>query len=199
VKKPQDWPRSFAFWLLVIGGIAGAAYGVFFFYREQLAATSPLLWVFVPDCPLAAFLIAVSLLAIKFLPNARLDFLHYVSSAFALKYGFWTMFVLAAFPGFYFTPQSALLFALLFAGHFIVFFEPLFLLGKARVAEHYTVAVLAFFVLSDLSDYLLGTHPPLPADAGGAMLGATLVMSIVFAFVARFLLNNADRPIADLA
>ena len=125
--------RRMLFWLIVLANIGGAVYGFAFYYGEQFLVTNPLLWVFVGDCPLYALLFG---LAFFFRGEARpemleawlgrvpdLSLLWFVAFVGAMKYGFWTVFVLTVFSGFYFTPASSLMYAVLFGAHIFMFFQ----------------------------------------------------------------------------
>jgi uncharacterized membrane protein YpjA len=180
------------FWFIVLANLGGFIYGTFFFYSGQFLSTNPLLWIFVPDCPLAALLIGLAFLSRCGSPN--LSFLHpfsrgksydlswfwFLAFVMAMKYGFWTVFVLATYSSFYFTPSSSLLYSILFASHIFLFFETFLLVGKIRPKRWFLVPSLGFLLLNDLSDYLLGTHPPLPEASLGFMFPATIFMTLAF-------------------
>jgi uncharacterized membrane protein YpjA len=175
---------KFFFFAVVLLNVIGALYGFFFFYREQLLSTTPLLWVFVPDCPLASLFFAVSLLFLYF--KKRFHWFYFLSAAMAFKYGFWTVFVLSVFPWHYFSPQTALLYGVLFVAHLGLMIEPIALIGRIEFKKWFLFPTALFLFLNELSDYFLVTHPPLPASAVSLMFSLTLLMSfasIIFAFV----------------
>ena len=137
--------RKLLFWFIVLANLGGAVYGFTFFYGNQLLATNPLLWLFVADCPLYALLFAVAFL---FRGKARpetlktlfgkvpdLSFLWFVAFLGAMKYGFWTMFVLSTYPEFYFTSGASLLYGAIFVGHLFLLFETMLLVGKIKVKD----------------------------------------------------------------
>ncbi len=189
------------FWFIVIANLGGFVYGTFFYYPIQLLSTNPLLWIFVPDCPLAALLIGLAFLSRC--GSLNLSFLHpfskrgtdlswfwFLAFVMAMKYGFWTVFVLSAYPSFYFTPSSSLLYSILFASHVFLFFETFLLVGKIRPRVWFLLPALGFLLANDLSDYLLGTHPPLPETALGFMFPATLFMTLAFTWLSYHVLRR---------
>lgn len=192
--------RRILFWFIVLANMVGSVYGFVFFYGEQFLATSPLLWVFVADCPLYALLFG---LAFLFRGEAKpgtlkawfgevpdLSLLWFVAFVGAMKYGFWTVFVLSAYSGFYFTPELSLLYSVLFISHLFMLFETMLLVGKIRVKDWFLFAGAGWFLLNDLSDYLLGTHPPLPESALGFMFPATVGMTLVFSMLGYLILTR---------
>ena len=186
------------FWFIIAANLGGAAFGFFVYYAEQFSVTSPLLWVFVGDCPLYALLFAVALyfraaprpeqLKRRFSRMPDLSVLWFLVFVGAMKYGFWTVFVLATYSQFYFTPESGLMYTILFGSHLFLMFETMLLVGKVRVSEIFLPVSLVWFLVNDLSDYLLGTHPPLPGQALGFMFPASMAMSVVFTLLAYLIL-----------
>jgi uncharacterized membrane protein YpjA len=181
------------FWFIVLSNLGGAAYGFVLYYGEQLLSTNPLLWLFVPDCPLYALLFALAFLArgnprpriVERVTGRSLDvsFVWFLGFLGAMKYGFWTVFVLSAYSGFYFTPASGFMYSVLFVAHLFLLFETILLVGRIRVRKWFLPAGIVWFLANDLSDYLLGTHPPLPGDALGFMFPATVGMTIMFSLL----------------
>lgn len=165
--------------IIFIINLLGALYGFIFYYGSQLIEAIPKFWLipFIPDCPLAALLMGVSFLLLA--SNKNHSRLNFFSSALALKYGFWTLFVLTAFSSFYFS-QNFLLYSVLFVSHIFLIAEIILLAGKIRAGVYAVGLTLAFFLLNDLVDYFWATHPPLPAESLSLMLYLTLVMSLVF-------------------
>ena len=182
--------HAILFWFIVLANIGGAVFGFVFYYGEQYLATSPLLWLFVGDCPLYALAFAVAFffrgeerpesLKAMFGKIPDLSIVWFIALVGAVKYGFWTVFVLSAYSQFYFTPEAGLLYTVLFGSHLILLFETVLLVGKVRVRDWFPIVSILWFLANDLSDYLLGTHPPLPQSALGFMFPATIAMTIVF-------------------
>jgi uncharacterized membrane protein YpjA len=191
------------FWLIILVNLGAAAFGLIFYYGQQLAATNPLLLIFVPDLSLYALLFAVAFY-FQGEPRPRelkgwfgrvpdLSWFWFLIFVGALKYGFWAIFVLSVYSSFYFIPEAALIYSVLFGFHIFLMFETILLVGKTRVRESFLLVSLFWFFLNDLSDYLLGTHPPLPESALGFMFPATLGMSVVFTLMAYLVLGRYAR------
>ena len=77
-------------WPIVLINLAGTAFG-FWYYRFQLAATDPVMWIFVPDSPMATLFIALSLAAWRLDLDA--DWLHALAFFGCIKLGLWTPYV----------------------------------------------------------------------------------------------------------
>jgi uncharacterized membrane protein YpjA len=191
------------FWFIILVNLGGAAFGFFVYYGQQFLETSPLLWIFVGDCPLFALMFALAFY-LRADPRPKLckrifgrcpdlTWLWFLTIAGAMKYGFWTIFVLSVYSPFYFTPQATLLYTVLFGSHLFLLFETTLLVGKIRVRESFLAIALAFLLANDLSDYLLGTHPPLPEQALGFMFPASMAMSLVFTILAYLVLGRYSR------
>ena len=173
----------------------------FIYYSGQLNATSPLLWIFVPDCPLYvglfALLIALSFFGIR---NAMFSFLVSVG---LMKYAAWTLFVLAFYNSYFFSMASLvwLQSAFLFVLHIGMTGEG-FILPLKKIAKWQVAVVLGWFLLNDLVDYFgPQVHPYLPP-------GASVLPAMVFAIVSTFALTllaaklvkeNKRVPIAGLS
>jgi uncharacterized membrane protein YpjA len=105
--------------LLIAANLIGAAYGFVFFYGPSLwqtAFTQPWLLPFIPDCPLFTLLVAIAFVGVYTKTESKA--LNFLALAGALKYGFWTVFVLLFYGGFYFQ-QNSLLYTLLFFSLFL--------------------------------------------------------------------------------
>lgn len=150
-------------WALAAVNFAAFLYGVCFYYSGQLARTSPLCWVFVIDCPLYALLAGI----VFFTATASKlpQWLAFVSSAGALKYGIWTVFAILFYSEYFLSPANRLLYAGLLGAHVWLALEGLWLAGTARVSRTVFAASLAWFLFGDFMDYAGGTHIVLPAGA----------------------------------
>ncbi|MDO8339715.1 MAG: DUF1405 domain-containing protein [Candidatus Burarchaeum sp.] len=190
--------RNLLFWALFWVNVLGFLWGTFFFYPEQLAQTSPLLLLFVPDCPLAALLFAAALLLVRFAPG-RYDLFNFLAFVVSLKYGFWTVFVLTAYPEFYSaTPLQALMSDALIVAHVWLFFQAFLLASLVRVKHRYLVPVLGLMLLSDYSDYVWLTHPSAPDYALPLLFPFTVAMSVFFTLAGYWVLRKAKRPLLPL-
>ncbi len=188
--------RKTLFEIILAANLLGAAYGILGFYLQQLLSTNVLLWVFVPDCPLYALTFAIAIMLIK--EGKRYDWFYFIALVGALKYGFWTVFVLARYSEFYFAPEVSLVYFTLFIAHIGLFLEAFTLLGKIKMRDWFLPLALGWFLLNDFADYFLGTHPPLPIYGLGFMLLASVVMSIVFSVFGFALAKYSKKPIVEI-
>jgi uncharacterized membrane protein YpjA len=177
---------------LVLANLVGAFYGFVFYYGKKFFLTPLHLWLFVPDCPLFSFLFAFSVFLV--LMDKEKSFLFFFTLAGSLKYGFWTVFVLLFFSGFYFTPENHLMYSVLLVAHVFLFVESFLLIKKIKFKLFYLVPSLLFFVANDLSDYFLDTHPPLPESELNFMFYFTLLSSLAFVAFALLLVKKAKSP-----
>ena len=192
----KSWKKELAFWFIVFINAVSSFYGFFLFYGYQLSITNPFLVIFVPDCPIAATLIAISLfLAYK---KKVQNLFFFISFVYALKYGFWTFFVLAKYIEFYLPNNGIGLYSYLFLGHVGLFLEAFLLLGKIKLKPSYIAYSMVFLVLNDFSDYVLGTAPPLPPGATASMFYVTLLMSLFFTFFSYYVIEHYKEPIIRL-
>jgi uncharacterized membrane protein YpjA len=188
--------RKFLFWFVFTANLVGAIYGFIFYYGNQFAVTNPLLWFFVPDCPLMSLFFAFSMILIRFKKNFHA--FYFLSFSGSLKYGFWTVFVLTNFSAFYFTPSLSLLYTVLFISHVFLFIEQFTLIGKIKLKKLFLVLALIFLIANDFSDYFLFTHPPLPRNSLGFMFNATLLMTFAFTFFSYWVLKNFKNPLIKI-
>jgi len=146
--------------LFSLAGLAGFAYGVYF-YLPQLSQTSSLQWIFVLDCPLYSLLMAI-VFGLAFF-GVKNDSLAFFASVGAFKYGVWTMFALALYGNWFFSPANAPVSVVLFAAHALLALGGLVLLGRPRVSNVFFAVVFAWFILGDVLDYGFGLHTLLPS------------------------------------
>lgn len=140
------------------------------YYGAQLMKTFPLLWLFVPDCQLSALFFALALLS-------RKDWLVNLGFAAAIKYGFWTLLVMLSFMNYYLTPENAIEYWIIIASHIVLMLEA-FLLSRKLKSGRALIPAFTFLFLNDFSDYVLGTHPPLPDYAVPLMSIATPLITV---------------------
>lgn len=164
---------------LILVNLLGTIWGVIW-YWPQLVSTPWYLLLFVPDCPLQAFIFAIFLLAYPFrsvATTASEDFLVWLAVLGSLKYGLWTEVILgqAIVADSYSTDIL-----MLFASHFGMTLEGLLYFPKGRQRLLPIVAVGLWFAMNDGADYLLGTHPALPLyNQEGMALFTAVTLSIV--------------------
>ena len=72
-------------WLILAVNFLPALYG-FYWYKRQLQGTPWYLWLFTPDCPLAALMMAVAL-GLFLLWGKRRTWYHTLTYTTLLKYG----------------------------------------------------------------------------------------------------------------
>ena len=171
-------------YLLIAANILGFFYGVYY-YGDQLAQTTPALWLLVIDCPLQALLFAIVLfLAVS---GRGSGFLTALTAAGSLKYGIWTMFVILFYGDYFLAGTLALGYSLIFVSHFGQFLEGLFLSGIKKVSAGATMAILLLYLLNDYSDYAGGTHPLIPERDIGTVATVTVALSflsVAFVYIA---------------
>ncbi len=179
---------------LIFANAIGAAYGFIFYYGPQLLSTAPWLWAFVPDCPLDAFLFAVALVLLC--ERAKADWFYFVVFVGAVKYGFWTMFVLWKYSYYYFQPDAVIMYSILFVSHAVLFLEPALMLGRIKARMEWFALALFWFLLNDFADYALGTAPPIPSDKTPEIFAFTVIMTLVFTAGSYLLVKKFEgRPL----
>ncbi|MEW6328793.1 MAG: DUF1405 domain-containing protein [Candidatus Micrarchaeota archaeon] len=188
--------RKTLFGIVLAANLLGAAYGILGFYLQQLLSTNVLLWIFVPDCPLYALTFAIAIILIK--EGKRYDWFYFIALVGALKYGFWTVFVLLRYPEFYFAPEISLIYYTLLFAHVGMFLEAFTLLGKIKMRNWFLPLALGWFLLNDFADYFLGAHPPLPVYGLGFMWRASVVMSVAFSVFGFALAKRAKKPLVEI-
>ncbi|MBI4399938.1 DUF1405 domain-containing protein [Candidatus Micrarchaeota archaeon] len=183
------------FWPIVMINLFSAFLGFVFFYGPQLAETPIYLWPFVPDCPLYALLVAVALVLAR--TNVKADLFFFITGIGALKYGFWTVFVLSSYSSFY-LPISQLQYMLLFFGHIGLFLEAFIFSKKIDVKNWYVVVALVWFVANDFSDYVWNTRPYLPDYSLSLIYPLTLTMSFAFTIFGYYLYKKLKEPVFEI-
>lgn len=147
--------------LLILVNLAGTAFGIYY-YWGQLAATLPLLWPFVLDCPAytALFAICLTLLLLgKRLPGP----LAALTSFGLIKTGLWTVLTILLYNGFFFSPQHTLYFSVLLGLHVGMVLEAGVLGRFISFDTKLLTAIAAWFFVGDIFDYVVGTVPwPVP-------------------------------------
>lgn len=171
---------------LVVVNLVVSLAGYIYWYGDDIVASPPYLWPFVPDSPLSGTLVAIALLA--FHRGRHWEFLGLMAATGAIKYGLWTdwyWFVNALSGGSYSFEAIHLS-----ASHFAMVLEGLLLLPLLRPRLRHALFVTAWYGLNDLVDYAFGSHPriPNPQDLGlitAFAVGSTIVICLAwFAWVA---------------
>lgn len=154
IMRRKDWLLS-----LFIINLGGFIFGMYYYFH-QLSSTSPLLWLFVMDCPLYVLLFAFVCLMLyrdRPLPNW---FLLLVAVG-TIKYGFWTILTI----GLYLDHLLAVSFLVNAAMPFLhagMILEAVVLIPHIRPKAWHMLPVLGWLLLNDWSDYFWGTVPLLP-------------------------------------
>ncbi|HYA32515.1 MAG TPA: DUF1405 domain-containing protein [Candidatus Bathyarchaeia archaeon] len=173
--------------------VAGTLAG-FYYYWDQLVSSSPVYWIFIPDCPLYTMLIA-AILAVYVTTQRSSDLVNFITAVGLAKYATWTVFVVLAFSAFYFSVDSSLysVLVLLHVAMAVEFFLPLMLIKELRA--RYAAIALIWFFTNDFADYYLGTHPPVPINditQIGIFTFLTTPVFIIVAYAAARFLSNSD-------
>lgn len=178
-------------WLVVVN-VTFVVLGVRYYVDRGLADVSTFLWPLFADSPVAAFLMALSVVTLwanlgrpleQHPRNRALAYLHTFAFVWLVKYGLWTAVALNLGFDVYFPDLFA---------YFGVIVSHLAFVAEALLIPYYaatTRGALAFALIAllanDLLDYacLVASvpcyHPPLRYDAGFLLMGATILLSIV--------------------
>ena len=154
------------------------------YYWDQLTVTPWHLLIFVPDCPLYV-LLAIPIL-LKWVKN---DAYYFLVSIGMVKYGLWTVFALLYHSKVYFLPEFLPVTLVFIIGHLGMALEGACLLPKKKVAAGILLAAMAWFLLNDFSDYVLGTVPPIPHE-GMAFVALLTVLSSLLLPLAFYLYSD---------
>ena len=178
---------------IIIINVAGTLIG-FYYYWDQLVSSSPVYWIFIPDCPLYTML-AAAILAVYVSTRRSSDLVNFITAIGLAKYGTWTVFVILAFAGFYFSIDSSFysLLVLLHVAMAVEFILPVMLIRQLR--PRFIDVALIWFFANDYADYFLGTNPPIPPGDITQIAIFTFLLTPVFiivAYAAARFLNNGN-------
>ncbi|MFB6245065.1 MAG: DUF1405 domain-containing protein [Candidatus Nanohaloarchaea archaeon] len=173
---------------IVIVNLAGTFFG-FYYYRQQFAQVSPLLWIFVADSPVATLALAASLYLIKSdLENGFLDAYAFLAN---FKYGLWTVFVLLFYHGVFMEASSPPMYLFLVLSHLGMFIQSLLVLEYSDFTP-YLVLAPAALLLNDLLDYTLDIHSYLHGAEMNHPSAAAIAAFSLTVLSAAVLFRNAD-------
>jgi len=142
------YDKRFLFLLALTNFMAGI-YSLTY-YLPQLDQTTPLLWIFVADCPIFALLFGINvLLLIKEKPSAMLSLISIVGN---IKYGLWTIFV-------FYLSGNLSLYWLFILSHFLLIIETIIFAKLFQFKLKHVFVAILFFLMNDFLDYVVGTHP----------------------------------------
>ncbi|MDD5337065.1 MAG: DUF1405 domain-containing protein [Candidatus ainarchaeum sp.] len=137
--------------LLVMANMFGFLVGMLTYY-DQMAGVNPLLWVFIPDCPLY-----VLLATLFFVGVFKNDLLRCITAMGLVKYGIWTEYVLLGYGQYLDSKGFLILLGVEHIGMILQFFL------VAKQFDKKTIAMATgWFLLNDYVDYWLGLHPYVP-------------------------------------
>ncbi|MDZ4718437.1 MAG: DUF1405 domain-containing protein [Roseiflexaceae bacterium] len=146
------------FWGGMVANLLGAVIGGVVWYGPQLLASPIWAYPFIPDCPLAAFVATIALIALR--AGKRWPAFNALVAFGCMKYGLWTLAFWSRhwLAGGEIEPISVGL----FVTHMGLFSEGL-LIGLYALPLNLPrrLAVIGWYVLSIFVDYALAFHPPL--------------------------------------
>ncbi|MFC7231802.1 DUF1405 domain-containing protein [Saliphagus sp. GCM10025308] len=190
----EDLGLRFA-WLVVAINLAGTIFG-FWYYQAQLLSTSPVMWPFVPDSPLATLAIALAIAAWKL--GHEQPWLTAIAFFGNIILGLWTPYTLLAFWDAY-SYLDPLMFHFLFWSHLAMVVQA-FVLHRISDFPVWAVAVaLAYYGVNLVLDYFVPVvgdlhHTAIPlertepmylgADALGVIGAGEVTVTLLALFLA---------------
>ena len=153
----------------------------FYFYSPFFSYRGPLLWIFLPNSPLAILAALVTIFYFQ-----KNEFMKLLSSVYVAKFGIWTVFVMLLYPAYYLNqkilPESV---ALYIIPHMAMVFLALAMMPR-KPSKMHLAAVLVFFLANDAANYYLGVmtdYPSIiPLSQIGLVRAFSIFMSITFTF-----------------
>lgn len=200
--RPGDFlfRRPYLLWTILAINFLASLYG-YYWYRWQLAATPRWLWLFTPDCPLAATMMALAL-GLHLIGGVSRGWFHLLTYTTLLKYGFWTVFVFALYwvagGGFYAE------YVMLFVSHLGMLAEGAIFLDRTPQNPRHWWLAAGWSLLFDFFDYLYpiriagraytGVYPYLPNEAHLPVVRAmAFAISLGFAATAFVMARRVPR------
>lgn len=153
------WPLIL--WGCIATNLVGAVLGTWLWYGPMMLESPWWTMVFIPDCPLAAFLGSIALIGVWL--GKRWTWFYALAAFACIKYGVWTINFWLRDWSVGGSPQWIEI--VLFVSHIGLLVE-----GLLFVPQSYSLtlpkrlAVVGWFLLSVYIDYALGYHPPLTPD-----------------------------------
>jgi uncharacterized membrane protein YpjA len=176
--------------IIAIINAGGTAFG-FYYYRYQLASSSPWLWIFIPDCPLYTLLFLIWFFLTA---TGRENYLFSLITATGLmKYGFWTVFVIALYCD-YFLSYDFPLYASLFLLHIGMAMESVLILPRLETKKWHVLAALLWFLLNDYADYYLDAYPYIPTTFLDLIKNVTIASNFGCIAIALLLAKKLAYP-----
>ena len=129
--------------IILLINLIGMLYG-FYYYIPKLQQTNPALWILVPDSPLS-----ILFFILVFVGVWRGKFASFFASAWLIKYGMWTAFVMLFDSNVYMQPQYFVQSWLLYIiPHILMAIECVLILRK-DYALQIALATLAILLIED--------------------------------------------------
>lgn len=184
--KKNPAPRS----VVLISCIIGTLFG-FYYYQGQFAISPAYLWFFIPDSPFFTFMYVIILLLYSFgMRSNAFDIFTFIGLN---KVGIWTIFVLLLNFDHYFSPGTRnfrFVILLLHIGMMLVAMTLLKEMTKPGMREY--SLILAFFIISDLFDYGVGTHPIIPEETIEVVRWVTFGLTITVFSMTFYYLEKSE-------
>lgn len=169
-----------AVWAVALADLAGGLAGYTYWYGSTILASPWYYWIFVPDCPIAATLMGVALIA--YLLGRRWQVLGLLAAGTCIKYGLWTVVSWAV--EFARGGPADLEGISMLVTHLLLLVQGVVLLWFLLYSVVPVVVASAYLVANDLVDYVGGQYPRLPGSVGVGMMMriavATTAVIIVF-------------------
>lgn len=164
---------------MALGNLAAVYYGWTDYYAYQFSVTPGYLWPLVSDSPNAVLLFAAALVLFRFrIQNRWLDAAAFVAN---VKVGLWTVFVLLYYYEDFFDRDPVLRWFLFWlhvgmAGQAFVLFQDL---RRHQLRGGGFAVLAAVFLIHDVVDYSLGTHPILPRSPDAIVVATTVALTVL--------------------
>lgn len=155
------WKNKFVFWTVLAANLLSVFYGLFYFYKDQLLSSPIWQWIVIPDSPTYVLLFAISALGIAYnkLNNNLLNVVAFIG---LVKIGLWTVFVIPLYGNYFLFPANANWFIFLGILHIGMILEAIVLLPRIKLNHIHLLIAFAWFIVGDLSDYVLFNTLPRP-------------------------------------
>lgn len=166
--------------LIAFANLAGFFVGIHY-YWEQLMDSSPLLWIVILDSPISVLLFAVVCVMIYFRKKIP-DLLKFLASAYAIKYGVWTILAIWLYWGNYLVFEDQIMGIFNFFLHFGMVLEGIILIPRIKPNKYNTVILFLVLLANDYFDYFLGTVTRIPETHMNFLMIDSFLASILIVF-----------------
>jgi uncharacterized membrane protein YpjA len=190
------------FFSLALVNFIAFAYGLYY-YSGQLSEWNPVFWMFIIDCPLQVLFAGFIFLKmsgrdekindkylnrneVKGRENEFEQFVNFVSVG-AIKYGIWTIAVIIIYSNYFLVGQDSLEYLMLLIAHFGLFLEGVYFTGGSGFSRKWILISFGFYLLNDLLDYIIGTHPLIPNEKIGFIATMTVGLTFLSVFLVKYL------------